>query len=58
MESGYDSYANYENYFIYLLTEKRSCDMIGGHGYGPVVGTRMQRRRLPLGLLSRAALPD
>ena len=45
--------AKNENFFTYLLTEKRSCGMIGRAWIIPAVGMRMQRRRLPLGLLSR-----
>jgi hypothetical protein len=42
-----------EFFFTYLLTEKVSCGMIGRAWIIPAVGMRMQRRRLPLGLLSR-----
>jgi len=44
-----------EDFFTYLLTEKVSCGMIGRAWIIPAVGMRMQRRRLPLGLLSREA---
>jgi hypothetical protein len=43
---------NHEYFFTYLLTEKRSYGMIGRAWIKSAVGTRMQRRRLPLGLQS------
>jgi hypothetical protein len=42
----------YEDFFTYLLTEKKSCGMIVEAWIRPAVGMQMQRRRLPLGLLS------
>jgi hypothetical protein len=42
-----------ENFFIYLLTERERYGMIERAWIIPAVGMRMQRRRLPLGLLSR-----
>lgn len=42
---------DYEDFFTNLLTESRSCGMIGRAWIRPAVGMRMQRRRLPLGLL-------
>jgi hypothetical protein len=42
----------YEDFFRNLLKDKKSCGMIGRAWIRPAVGTRMQRRRLPLGLLS------
>jgi hypothetical protein len=37
----------YEDFFTYLLTEKKSCGMIVKAWIRPAVGMRMQRRRLP-----------
>jgi hypothetical protein len=42
---------DHEDFFTNLLTESRSCGMIGRAWIRPAVGMRMQRRRLPLGLL-------
>jgi hypothetical protein len=40
-------------FFVQLLTEKRSYGMMYRAWVTPAMGMRMQRRRLPLGLLSR-----